>query len=93
MMKFTHHCNLHVLVYIPSESELLVTCTLGNINIAVSTVNTGECRLDIGGTELFLAFSLKNVNYHCHYHIHILNYQNVNHHLKYSAGNRQKNDS
>ena len=31
-MTFTYHCNLHVLVYIPSESELLVSFSLGNIN-------------------------------------------------------------
>ena len=31
-MTFTYHCNLYVLVYIPSESELLVTFGLGNIN-------------------------------------------------------------
>ena len=28
MMKFAYHCNLHVLVYILTKSELLVTCTL-----------------------------------------------------------------
>ena len=32
-MTFTYHCNLHVLVYIPSESKLLVTFSLGNINM------------------------------------------------------------
>ena len=31
-MTLTYHCNLHVLVYIPSESELFVTFGLGNIN-------------------------------------------------------------
>ena len=46
MMTFTYHCNLHVLVYIPSESELLVTFSLrytrNMFNIKCGGASTGE---------------------------------------------------